>query len=343
MSRAGRCLAFVLALMLGACGGSPAIPREAHEATQAERERRAAELAPDLYAKAQEAQARAEQASGDAQDDLELTAELWLEAACEEADRIVLERKRRGHEARIETAQLARAGVDKQRLEIEATIRREQAARIAHTEAVKMLALAATDERARRAGDTAHAEIAAWLVSRAELTLAAARAIGLPEPAAAEVAAAITRARKPKATLEDAQGALATAERAIGRARALRGPVTEDERAALLEMARERSLSATRDARGVVLDLRSAFAPGTAKLSASGRAQLAHLLAIARAHPHGPIHIEASRARAEALHKALGDAPERARFSAVAQELPDKERVFVVLVEYGERSAASAP
>lgn len=331
------CTGLAIVLMLGACGGTPAVPREAHEVTQAEREKRAAELAPDLYAKAQEAKARAAEASGDAQDDLELTAELWLEAACEEADRIVLERKRREHEARIEAAQLARAGLDKQRLELEAAIRRDEAARIAHTEAVKMLALAATDERPRPAGDTAHAEVAAWLVSRAELTLAAARAIGLPEPEAAEVAAAIGRARKPKAKLEDAQGALASAERAIGRARALRGPVTEDERAALLEMASERSLSATRDARGVVLDLRSAFTPGTAKLSANGRAQLAHLLALARAHPHGPIHIEASRARAEALHKALGDAPERARFSVVAQDLPDKERVFVVLVEYGER------
>ncbi len=328
----------IIALALTACAGQAPSPQEPHELSGAEREQRAAKLAPDLYARAQEAYASAERASGDASDDLELAGDLWLEAACEEADRIVLERKRREHEGRIEAAQLARAQLDRTRLDIEAAVRHEEAARIARAEAMKVLALAAVDERARPNDDSTHHQVAAWLVSRAELTLAAARAMGLPEAEAAPVTTAIGRARKAKLKIEDARTALAAAERAIGRARSLRGAVTEDERAALLEMAHERSLSATRDPRGVVLDLRSAFAPGTGKLSASGRGTVAHLLAIARAHPHGPIHIEASRARGDALLSALGNAPERARFTVVAQELPDKERAFVVLVEYGERS-----
>jgi hypothetical protein len=208
-----------------------------------------------------------------------------------------------------------------------------------------MLALAAGDEQARdRSQEPAHAEVAAWLVSRAELTLAAARALGLPEPEAAGAEAALARVRKPKKSvrLDDARAALAAAERAVGRARVLRGSATSAERDALLEMARERSLSATRDPRGVVLELRAAFAPGSAKLTGSGRAQLAHVLAIARAHPHGPIHIEATRARGDALLAAIAKEPERARFTTVAQELPDRERVFVVLVGYGEPGVAQA-
>lgn len=334
-----RALSVCIALALGACAGTTQGPHEAHEVSGEAREQRAKELAPDLYARAQEAYASAEAASGDASDDLTQVADLWLEAACEEADRIVLERKRRAHEARIEAAQVARAELDKGRLEVEAAIRREEAARFARTEAVKMLALAADDEKAKPIDDTTHSEVAAWLVSRAELTLAAAQAIGLPEADVSPVAAAIARARKSKLKIEDARSALAAAERAIGRARALRGPVTEDERAALLEMARERSLNATRDPRGIVLDARGAFATGTSKLSPAGRALTAHLLAIARAHPHGPIHIEATKARGEALLAALGTAPERARFTVIAQELPDKERAFAVFVEYGEPSA----
>jgi len=337
-ARNGCALALVLA---AACGGRGPQARESGDALSSEREKRAAQLAPDLYARAQETYASAERASGDASTELEQAADLWLEAACEEADRIALERKRREHEARGEAAQLARAELDRSRLELEASIRRDEAARIARGEAVKMLALAAVDEQARdRNQSAAHAEIAAWLTSRAELTLAAARALGLPEADTTAAAAAIARAHKPKARIDEAQVALATAERAVGRARTLRGAATETERAALLEMAAERSLRASRDPRGVVIDLTTAFAAGAPKLSASGRGQLAHVLAIARAHPHGPIHIEATRAHGDAILAALGKEPERARFSVLARELPDRERVFAVLVGYGEPGLA---
>jgi len=329
----------LLLVTLAACAGTHGSSQAGQQMDQAERAKLAARLAPDLYARAQEAKASASRASGDAREDLEQAAELWIEAAYEEADRITLERKRREHEARSERAQLARAEVDRTRLTIEAETRREQAARLARAEAVKMLAMAAGDEQARdRNQEPAHAEVAAWLASRAELTLAAARALGLAEADAAAAEAALLRARKAKKErrLEDAQAALAAAERAVGDARALRPAATGDERDALLEMATERSLSATRDPRGVVLELRAAFTPGTAKLTGAGRAQLAHLLAIARAHPHGPIHIEATRARGDALLAAIGNTPERARFNVVVQELPDRERVFAVLVGYGE-------
>jgi hypothetical protein len=325
-------------LLVSGCAASSAPVREGHELSRSERVERAAKLAPDLYARAQQTFAAAERASGQAEDDLEQAAELWLEAACEEADRIALLRQRREHEAKRDAEQGAQAGLDRARLSIEADIRREEAARIARAEAVKMLALSAEDERARdRAQEAAHAEVAAWLIARAELTLAAARALGLPESDAAGAAAAIARAAKAKAPrLDAAKDALASAERAVGRARALRPAATEDERAALLEMAAERSLVASRDARGVVLDIRGAFAPGASKLSASGRKQLAHVLAIARAHPHGPIHIEAPRARGDALLAALASEPERARFSVLAQDLPDRERMFIVFVGYGD-------
>ena len=335
-----------LTLLLAACAGSSAELHDGHEALRSERIKRAAQLAPDLYAKSREAHDSAARASGQEREDLEQAANLWLEAACEEADRIALERKRRGHEARSEAAQLTRAELDRARLAIEADIRRDEAAQLARAEAMKMLAVAAGDERARdHSQEPAHAEVAAWLASRAELTLAAARALGLPEADAAAADAVLTRVRKPKKALrlDDAQAALAAAERAVGRARALRGAATDEERDALLEMARERSLSASRDARGVVLELRAAFTPGTAKLTASGRAQLAHVLAIARAHPHGPIHVEATRARGDALLAGIGNQPERARFTVQALEPPDRERVFVVLVGYGEPSIAHAP
>jgi len=344
MSRCRIALVLSCALLASACAGRAVPTREGHELSPSERVARAAKLAPDLYARAQAAFAAADHASGTAHDDLELTAELWLEAACEEADRIALLRRRREHEAKRDAEQGAQAQLDRARLAIEAEIRREEAARIARAEAVKMLALSAEDERARdRAQEHAHGEVAAWLIARAELTLAAARALGLPEGDAAAASAAIGRAAKAKAArLAAAQDALAQAERAVGRARAQRPAATEDERAALLEMAAERSLVASRDARGVVLDVRGAFAPGASKLSPAGKKQLAHVLALARAHPHGPIHIEAPRARGDALLAALASEPERARFSVLAQDLPDRERLFIVLVGYGEAALTVA-
>lgn len=331
--------ALPLVYALGACAGTTGAPVDGREALRSPRAKQAAELAPDLFAKAREAYASAAAASGEARDDLEQAGDLWLRAAYEEAERITLERKRREHEAQSEAAQLARAELDRARLEVEAQIRREEAARLARAEAVQMLALATGDEQARdRAQQPAHAEVAKWLVSRAELTLAAARALGLPEGQAKAAESAIAQARTKNPRLEDARAALAAAERAVGQARAQRGEVTNEERDALLEMARERSLSATRDARGIVIELRAAFVPGATKLTAQGRAQLADVLAIARAHPHGPIHIEASRARGESLLSAIGQQPERARFAIVAEQLPDRERVFVVLVDYGEPS-----
>jgi hypothetical protein len=330
-------------------GAAPGQPAGTHESSDA----RAARLAPDLHARAHEAELAAQQASGETQDDLEAVAALLREASLVEADRVELERKRHASEEREEQQELARAELDRKRLAVEARVRRSEAARIARAEASRVFAMAVADERPGRAQDleSERREAAAWLIGRAQLTLAAALALGLEAPRGQAAREAIERAqRMPQASatngrLEAARAALEAAERAVGEARALRPGPSRQEQQALLEMAAERGVPAALDARGLVLDLTGAMAPRGSALTPRGRKLLEHVGAIARAHPHGVLRVEIDAKpaqRARALIDALAKHVEPARVQLGESALPDPARIFIVLLAYGDPQPTSA-
>jgi hypothetical protein len=284
--------AAVAALLLAASCAAPAV-RPARSAGFAEADvQRARRLSPDLYARAERARAEAlavADADREGHADLERKTRLLLAAAIAEARRIELERAAAASEAEAARAQQKRALLTQERLALEQEHGREQSARAERAHAARVF------EGGSKLKET-RAEDAAFLLRRAALLLAAASSLGLPETRAREVAASIELARRatPAASLAVARDALRRAETALGEARALPdgSGASAEETAALIEMARERGLAAELTAGGVALGLASLFREGSAQLDARGRERIAHVAALAAAHPHGAIAIE---------------------------------------------------
>lgn len=315
----------LLAGLLSACAARPATPAELPSRFEQPDAARAQALAPDLHARAERARVDAERArdGASARDHAE-RAELLLEAAVAEADRIELDRARAAQEARHAQVDGERAALERARVAAVHAIRREEAARVARAEAARVFLQAEEDELRRRdrgERERAQAQAAAFYLKRAELVLAAAAAMGADEAQRKPVRAAIDAAARQKAgsaRAAAADRALARAQRLLGAARRASGKPDRAELDSLLEGGRERGLSIEPLPRGVAISLEGFFRKGSAQLSPAGSRALRHLEALLRAHPHGPVQLEllagesapASRrrlgkARAERLKKAL--------------------------------------
>ncbi|MDH5671991.1 MAG: hypothetical protein OEZ06_07555 [Myxococcales bacterium] len=285
-------LRLLLAVFAAGCGSTASqVTRRPADPLSSPDAQRAAELAPDLLARAERAfrQADGEDDAG-ARRDQRQRGRMLLAAAIAEAERIELDRRRAEAEARIARADAGRAAAEHERmrlqraLEIERTGQRQQA-------------LQAAALRPPTAGAAQDAKgLAASLRTRARLMLAAARAMGAPERAlaAAERAlAAAERGDRGRSALRLAHDALTRAGAALGAARALGGETpTAEEIAALRQAASLRGLELRHTARGTTIALPGAFAEASARLSKAGRAMLEAVSELLLAHPHGAVLIE---------------------------------------------------
>ena len=291
--RAGAQRALLVALvalvaLLGCGGSSPLGPNELPPLDAREGARVRA-LAPDLYARAlavrelaattTEPEAAGEQAA---------RARLLFEAATLEADRLQLEARRDALWRAAGRDAQARVGAVEARLELERTQRLtelEQRARPESTQRQRAYALLAAAQALHAPADA---------VQVAENALLGAELAG----AGAEASNANMRA-------------LEAAERALGAARAQQPAPGAAELASLAELGRERGLAVRTLGEGSVVELAGAFVGGSGKLTPTGRSQLAAVLGLLRAHPHGPVQpFAGSAAGRAALARAL--APENA-------------------------------
>jgi hypothetical protein len=230
-----RCATAALGLLLAvACAGRSARPDALADRFARADARRARELAPDLYARAERARADAQRTPDSeraTRSDRELATKLLLAAAIAEAERIENDRAAAAAEARVAEARHARARIERERREIERQLQSEQSARAERAQAarafgtVPQTAEELSGGRAeRQAAQTREGE---FLLRRAQLTLAAALALGLTEARGTEVAAAIAAVERGASNadarmLAAAHAALREADRALGEARTLR-------------------------------------------------------------------------------------------------------------------------
>jgi hypothetical protein len=188
--------------------------------------KRARTLAPDLYAEADRARHEASRAKGPAaRREHEETAHLFLAAAVAEGERIDLDRERARLDAEVERLVAARVEHERARLAAEAQLGRRDAARAARVESASVLDPRAYEgtTRSRAEREQADRAAAAFVLDRAELLLAAATALGLPDETRVEARGVIDGARNAGASahagLRRARLALAAAERALATAR----------------------------------------------------------------------------------------------------------------------------
>lgn len=317
---------------------------------------RAAELAPDLYGRAVRARHEVATASGeDARSNARDRAELWLEAAVVEAQRIEAQRAASAAEARTVEAEARRVEALRERGQLERQLTLVEAGRVARARAERMLAGGALAEAALRGDAVALAEATGFTLERASLLLAAARALGLePGLAGARVAPLASRldalAAQPdsRPRLLAALELLEALERALGEARLSRPGPTAEEQSSLRADAAERGLALELQPHGARLTLDArAFAPGRADASAQGAHALAQLAALLRLHPRGPIELETGTTalaarRAHVLAKRLGAPRSVVRVASAPGSSTDA--IAVVLPAYGTAAVApSAP
>lgn len=313
---------------------------------------RARELAPDLFARATQARDEAARAADpEVARDHEQRADLLLETAIVEAERVEIDRRRAGLELRIEHALAARAEQERARRETEAALERADAASIARREAERAFAQAELDETRRfPSTERERAQTADVLQQRATLVLAAASALGLADAERERAQAALDAAAPVRGggagRLARARDALEAAERALGEARTAAPGPSPEETASLVAACRERGLACELLERGFAVGLAAAFAPGSKAPSVGGRRQLEHVAALARAHPHGPLAIEVfaesatpaarrlAAERARRVAAALAGAGARVRIEASAHAIVSDAPVQVVFGAY---------
>jgi hypothetical protein len=360
LSRLAGCLFCTLLACTGGCATTGSVRRADALMTlfASDDAKRAQAAAPDLYARAERARRDARLAHGDdrAQAQHELRARLLLDAAVAEADRIASERGAAQAEARCAHAIEQRARLEQERLAIEQAATREQAAGKARAEAERAfqqgdLAESKRDEApAEREGSRVKAAEA--LRGRALLMLAAASAIGLSSERSAEIErliAGAADARGGAALLSAARSALSESERALGDARKALGAPTKEQTASLLEMGAERGLALRLVPGGVAIAIDGVFAAAGAEPTRAGRARLAQIAALARAHPSGAISIEAlaaptartgaqqlARTRAQRIETELAKATDASRLQLARASVDDGgvERPRIVFTAY---------
>ena len=270
-----------LVFLGAACGGQQAT-RSSETLFSTPEAEHARELAPDLYALAEAASARADQEKSrkDSQieKDFRTESELWLSAAVAEAERIELQRRLDALQREEErwAQQLAR---DQQASAVVATdIARYQARSVALREAERVAALS----EARTASDATLDAV----LTRVQLNLALAEALGASEAQLRSLrqrADAMARNRPKSAQV--AEALLLDTEALIGDMRAKWPSPRPGASTELVETARATGFSADRTGTGVVV--RSArFFTADGQVSPATVKRFAGLLA---AFPHGPV------------------------------------------------------
>ena len=365
-----RWLLFLLLAGSAGCGASAPASEPAAGLRFAPSQARAAQRgAPDLFARAERARADALAADdADARAEHARRARFWLAAALAETQRIAQARAAGAAEARVAAAELERARLERARVELEAEARRAAAAEQARERllaALERAELDAVGESVRDARlDPEREQAAAALLARAELLWSAAVALGssaqrtqpasAARPGSSGIAPALrggaSSSGSPQRRLAQALAALQQAESALGDARGQRAGPSAEERAALLELARDRRLEPEATSRGVVFALERMFEGG--RIAREGQLVALRLAHVLRAHPHGPVQLEvvpcasgASERRqgeqhGKALAARLAGATERARLRVTAQT---SRGPALVLPAYAEPAPAAAP
>jgi hypothetical protein len=347
--------ALVLCALTAACARAPAVAPVA-DALDARRTARAAELAPDLYGRA--LRARREAASAGeraARENANARAELWMEAALVEAERIEAQRAASAAEARTLQAEARRVAAQREREQLERELALAEAGRIARARAERMLAGGALAEAAQHGDDAALAAATAFALERASLLLAAARALGLDDASAAPLTsrlASLTAQAASRARLRAALALLEALERALGSARAARPGPSEQERASLRADAAERGLTLElQPACARLLFDTGVFAPGRSEPSPGAARTFTQLAAFLRMHSRGalelaagPSPLAARRARAVAARlRAFGN---EAHIVAVPAETPSTgaspDAIALCMPAYGSAAPAEA-
>ena len=230
MSAAGSRIVLLALALLGACGAPARREAEGEQRARQEvqQERRARKLAPDLYLLADRArdQARSSRQRGElrAALDHDARARLLEDAALAEAEHIELERRGARAGKRAERASTRAARYRDQRRRIERETELPMAARRAREEAKRVLGQPADRRhrsgRGRGRASPTPGQDRDFLLERARLLLAAARALGAARGPIREAERAIQRAVKgkprPAVSLRRAREALRAAERALG-------------------------------------------------------------------------------------------------------------------------------
>jgi hypothetical protein len=305
--------------------------------------------APDLFARAERARADALAAEDEEErGEHAERARAWLAAALAETRRIELMRATSAAEARVVAAETRRAELERSRMAFERAAALEVAAASAREQLARALQRAEADGLGdgapARGLDESRLQAAEVLRVRARIVLAAAVALALPAERASTVAAALAQRpvrRTPAQGLREARAALELAERALGEARALSAGPDAQERAALLELARERGLEPSETVRGVVFALPNAL--GGARLERDARIWLSRIGAVLRAHPHGPVQLEVvpdadSSAEARRAASARG-----ARIATLLAAGTARERLSVRELSAGSNAALVLP
>ena len=242
----------------------------------------ARELAPDLYHRAEEAWARADQSRGrkdeHVTDDYRTEARLWLAAAVAEAERIQLAQRLEELQREEErwAKQLAR---DQKASAVVATdISRYQARAVALREAERVAAL--SDAR------TTTDETLNAVLTRVRLNLALAEALGASDDQLGRLRSrADALARKRPKSPKPAEALLLDTEALIGQMRAQWPSPRPGASTELVEMAWLMGFAADRTGTGVVVRSERFFTAG-GQVTAATVKRFAGLLA---AFPHGPV------------------------------------------------------
>ena len=279
--------------------------------------------APDLYTAADLARQAAEDARsegrGEEASDHETRARLLLETAIAETDRLKIEARRLAVERRLRQLEAQIARDDATRANVESVFAHEEAARVANQQAALAFAQAVADESVRHPQATRarlESGAAEVLKRRAELMVAAARALGADRSTTERALRALERvesARTPASAADAADEALLAALRALGSVRSSSefGP---DQRQALIDEAGAAGFDVEQVERGLAIRVRGVFRSGSGPTSA-GRRRLRRLGALVASHPAGPVMVVGFAGRERA---ALGRARSAARVMQAA-------------------------
>lgn len=344
-----RRVALIAALLVG-CGGGPRPSQPLRTRLAAEESAAARERAPELAAQVEaaldDADAAAAAGSPEAADDHLTRARLLLEAAQAEAARIDDERARRAVEEEVARIRDRARRDERARAALEAESARLAASRSAREEQLAALRMAEEDEarggRRARVSMEETADLrraAAALRERARLMLGAAIALGATEEETAEATAAIAASEEARTdalvALREADRAGHLALEALGAARSRTEGPPEGAGRSLVEAATAEGFTPVALPEGAAVEVDGLFA-GAGVV----RGRVERVAAFVRAHPHGPVQVQAqvtqagaagerlAARRAEALRRALvgaGVSAERLTAAAIPTALRGDE------------------
>jgi hypothetical protein len=349
------------ALLALYCGSTP------HQNAQYKRfvnakTQKAKRLAPDLVARAQRAHNKALLAEKRGESlvaqEYSTCAELLLEAAQVEAERIELERQRVRVQTRVDRANALQIRHRRARQNIEREIALIQAAQ--NSKPRDSLDFRETKKRngkeqTRRLQQAARKRASELALQRAHLYLASAVAMGADEQMSTQVGRAIREAQSQPvgsaSSARKAEQALLLALDALSAARAKNDGPTRDEINTLLSETQKEGFSVELLPSGIVVSLTGIFVGSSPALSDQGKVEMKKLLYLVRAHPHGAIEIrlhegpkdrpnraQSAKARAARIVTSLSpNNAQQARFEVVFEAFaPDKVNlVKMVFVAYG--------